>query len=212
MSWWWGKKAKALAGPIEDRIRSKYLSFRDLLSLNNQCLELMAGLQEDLQVVPPRRDVLGNRIVAIYEHVAGTVAALEKLTGMHFPQLREAVQGQQNEVERYVAACQELTVPRLSAWLSEVAVGAASEVGGKAAALGEVKNRLGLPVPDGYVLTTEAYRQFCGIPLWMSIRDTLRRFGSKRPRGFAGDLHQAPRNGHGVSGPEGRRNRHHGAR
>lgn len=41
--------------------------------------------------------------------------------------------------------------------------------------MGEIKNRLGLPVPDGYVLTTEAYRQFCGIPLWQQIRGALRR-------------------------------------
>ena len=41
-------------------------------------------------------------------------------------------------------------------------------------ALGEIKDRLGLAVPDGFVLTTEAYRQFCGIPFWSTIRDALR--------------------------------------
>ena len=45
------------------------------------------------------------------------------------------------------------------------------EAGSKAAVLGEIRNRLGLPVPDGFVLTTEAYRQYCGIPLWEKIRD-----------------------------------------
>ena len=40
--------------------------------------------------------------------------------------------------------------------------------------LGEIRNKLGLPVPDGFVLTTEAYRQYCGIPLWQEIRDATR--------------------------------------
>ena len=76
-------------------------------------------------------------------------------------------------MEAYVAASQEFVTPRLAAWISEIDARAVSEFGGKAAALGEIRNRLGLPVPDGYVLTTEAYRQFCGIPLWTSIRDCL---------------------------------------
>ena len=45
--------------------------------------------------------------------------------------------------------------------------------------LGEIRNRLGLPVPDGFVLTTEAYRQYCGIPLWAEIRDAIRNLDLK---------------------------------
>ena len=40
--------------------------------------------------------------------------------------------------------------------------------------LGEIKNKLRLPVPDGFVLTAHAYRQFCGIPLWQHFRDSTR--------------------------------------
>src|SRR5512139_3101874 len=75
---------------------------------------------------------------------------------------------------QYAAALEELKRPRLSAWLSEVNAASEDEIGSKAAVLGEVRNRLGLPVPDGFILTTEAYRQFCGIPLWTEIRDAVR--------------------------------------
>src|SRR5450432_2243129 len=44
----------------------------------------------------------------------------------------------------------------------------------KDAVLGEIQNRMGLPVPDGFVLTTEAYCQYCGIPLWEKFRDATR--------------------------------------
>ena len=172
--WWWKKKLGSSASSSVERIRQKYVNFRELLSLNNECLELMAGLQEDLQYIPARRDVVDTRVTAIFERAEGVVAALEKLAGGHYTALWEALQAQRNEVERYIAARQELVTPRLAARLSEVNADAVSEAGGKAALLAEVKNKIGLPVPDGFVLTTEAYRQFCGIPLWTSIRDALR--------------------------------------
>ena len=171
MSWWSKKKPAEPAKAVEDRIRRRYQSFRHLLSLNNECLELMAAIQEDLQFVLPWRDIVGPRISTVYSKTEATVAALERLTGINFPQLHEAIHAQQNEVERYIAARQELVAPNFSAWLGEIDGASVAEAGGKAAALAEVKNRIGLPVPDGYVITAEAYRQFCGIPLWEKIRD-----------------------------------------
>ena len=156
------------------RILRKYHSFRDLLTLNNECLELIAGLQEDLQFIFPLRDIVGDRVSAIFEKASGVVAALESLTGLRYLPLAQALSEQRNEVERYIAASQELAAPRLAARLSEIGIEAAAETGGKAAALGEVKNRLELPVPEGYVLTTAAYRLFCGIPHWQAIRDAVR--------------------------------------
>jgi len=169
-----GRDAGESAGAAADRVRAKYVSFRDLLTLNNEALEIMAGLQDDLQYVPPRRDVLGERVGAIFDKVAGVVAALERLTGVPQPTLSGALQSQRQTVERYSATLEELAQPRLSAWLSEVRAGSEAEVGSKAAMLGEVRNKLGLPVPEGFILTTEAYRRFCGIPLWQEIRDTTR--------------------------------------
>jgi pyruvate,water dikinase len=162
------------AGAAIARMRAKYASFRELLSLNNESLELMAGLQEDLQFVPPRQDVLGDRVAAIFARTGGVVAALERLTGFDQHTLQTALQSQRHDVERYAAALGELARPRLSAWLSEINAGAENDVGSKAAMLGEIRNKLGLPVPDGFVITTEAYRQYCGLPHWTKIRDITR--------------------------------------
>ena len=171
---WRRSTSKRLVGTAEQRIRQRYASFRELLELNTECLEVLSGLQEDLREVPPLRDALGGRITTIFDEAERIVAALGKLTGGRYSSLFAVLRDQRHDVETYIAACQELTTPRLSTSLSEVDAQAALEVGGKAAALGEIKNRLGLPVPDGYVLTTEAYRQFCGLPLWMAVRDATR--------------------------------------
>ena len=174
MFWRRNKHAGASAAAAEVRLREKYISFRRLLSLNSECLELMAGLQEDLHYIPPLRDVLGGRVVSIFEKARGIVDALGKMSGTTYPVLTQGLNQQQQEIENYISMRQESSPLRLAVWLSEIGSELAGEVGGKAAALGEIKNRLGLPVPNGYVLTTEAYRQFCGIPLWRAIRDSLR--------------------------------------
>ncbi len=134
----------------------------------------MAGLQEDLQFVPPLRDVIQDRIAAIYEKAEQIVDAIEKLTGIRQAQLREAVAAQRGEVERYIAACQELATPASPCDSPNWRRSRTLKPAAKRRRLAEMKNRLGLPVPDGYVLTTEAYRQFCGIPLWKEIRDSVR--------------------------------------
>jgi pyruvate, water dikinase len=165
----------ASATSAEARLRQKYLSFRNLLILNNDSLELMAGVQEDLQYVPPRREIFSQRVAAIFEKAAGIVASLETLTGASQRPLVRILEEQRLEVESYISRQQEKGPQRLSAWLSEVDLQSAAEVGGKAAALGEIRKHLEAPVPDGYVMTTEAYRRFCGIPLWEEFRTHLRR-------------------------------------
>ncbi len=170
--WWWRPEIRTTSP--EETIRTKYMSFRHLLAQNNDCLEILAGIQEDLQYVPPSRSVLSERIDLVLSKLENVVATLERLTGSGLSHLLEAVRAQREEVESYLAACDELPKPPLARSLSEVDMHSASEVGGKAAALGEIRNKLMFPVPDGFVLTAEAYRQFCGIPLWRQLRDATR--------------------------------------
>jgi len=160
-------------GAAADRVRAKYASFRELLALNNESLELMAGLQDDLQYAPPRREVLNGRVVTIFQRIGSVVAALERLTGVSQQALAAAVQEQQQEIENYKATLETLQPP-IWAWLAELNADSEREAGSKAAVLGEIRNRLRLPVPDGFVLTTEAYSQYCGMPLWREIRDVTR--------------------------------------
>ena len=113
-------------------------------------------------------------MAAIYEKAAGSLASLERMTARRYGVLSAALESQRRDVEAYLAQRQERMTPRLAARLSEIGEADAAEVGGKAASLGEVRNRLRIRVPDGYALTTEAYRQFFGVPHWKRVRDALR--------------------------------------
>lgn len=170
----WHKRAPQPAGSREEQIRRQYASFRRLLELNNEALELLAGIQEDLHFVAPLREVLEDRVETVYHKVNGTVAALEQLSGVQYDRLHHEAATQQTEIGTFIARSCELEHPELSAWLADVGAGDSNEVGGKAAALGEIKNTLRLAVPEGYVLTAEAYRQFCGAPMWQVIRDATK--------------------------------------
>ncbi len=179
LSWLFKRRPESASGSspsatTAERVRKKYLTFRELLTLNTECLEVIVGLQEDLTYIPPRRDIVEHRVGAIFDKAHEIVDALDRLTGIRHEKLYSALEVQRNEVERYIAALQELTNPRLAAWMYEIGIDHVGEMGGKAAALGEIKDKLDLPVPNGYVLTTEAYRQFCGVPHWHKIRDAIR--------------------------------------
>ncbi len=173
MAFWWRRQDNRPASP-EQTIRTKYVSFRRLLSLNNECLEMLACIQEDLHYALASRRVFGERLDLVFDTLEKIVATLERLTEKRFGALAESVRAQRDEVETYLAARDELASPPLARWLWEVDLHSAPEVGGKAAALGEIRNKLLLPVPDGFVLTAEAYRQFCGISLWKQLRDVTR--------------------------------------
>lgn len=172
----WHRQPSAPEAPAEvaKRVRAKYASFRELLTANNESLELMARLQEDLQHVPPRRDVIVSPVAGIFQRVRSVVDAMGRLSGDPQEVLEETLTAQQREIERFAATLEETAKPRLSAWLSEVNAASEPEVGSKASALGEIRNKLGLPVPDGFVLTAEAYWRYCGLPLWQEIRDATR--------------------------------------
>lgn len=161
-------------GPTDEIIRSKFKSFQSLQALNNESLELLARLQEDLQCVPPLRSHVGARIDAIFQKAESAVSELNHLCEGRYARLDDILRTQRHEVEAHIAAREELAASRLAARLSEIGPDDAEEVGGKAGVLGEIRNVLRLPVPDGFVLTTEAYSRFCGIPLWEIVRDETR--------------------------------------
>ena len=102
------------------------------------------------------------------------VASLDRLAGVRHTTLSAALREQRQEMDRYMTALDQAPAPPLALRLSEVNAKDVAEAGGKAAVLGEIHNKLGLPVPPGFVLTTEAYRRYCGIPLWSAIRDAAR--------------------------------------
>lgn len=162
-------------GVGSNTMRSRYAEFRSLLSLHNDSLEILTRIQENLRYIPAGAEVPGERAALVFDKVADVVRALEKLTGRGYRQLTAAVAAQRKEMDAWLRRQAEEPSPPFFLELAGIDRFSEPLVGGKAAMLGEVRNRLGLPVPDGSVLTAAAYRRVFGSFLWRQVRDLTRR-------------------------------------
>ncbi len=158
----------------EERVRRQYEEFKTLLASNNECLALMAGLQEDLRFAPPLPEVVGDRVAAIFDRTVSSIEALEKVSGKAYRSFHRLAERGRREVEAYLGVESHKDKPPMAVSLAQTDASQAGLVGGKAASLAEVAGRVGLPVPEGFVLTAGAYTQTVGVPLWREIRDALR--------------------------------------
>ena len=142
-------------------VKRKFDCFMRLLAENHVALRVVSELQEkasgdDLFEV----GYLRLNVETLSASVRTMIQQLDELSGGQYPHLQDVYR----EVDRRVTA--ELTQRRpipedaLTIPLAEITQERADSVGGKTAHLGEMRNRLGLPVPDGCAVSAYAYKRF----------------------------------------------------
>lgn len=139
--------------------QKKYESFKRLLDANNDTLELMARLEAvaegdfifDMQFIRSRSQAILQRVGTIVEelNLLGD-GRYQALVGL-FESLRQKI------TQEVAAPLENETVP-LVLPLTQVDRRHLHQVGGKNANLGELKNRLHIPTPEGFVITNAAFR------------------------------------------------------
>ncbi len=142
-------------------LAQRYAHFQRLLAANNQVLALMADMEEklsgdylfDLQYIRSTVHRLNQETTAL-------VAAINGLGGGRYEDLAEALKRITADVEDVLNRRREIPVAPLTIPFDDLHAGMAELVGGKNANLGEVKNRVGLPVPPGFAISTHAYKVF----------------------------------------------------
>jgi pyruvate, water dikinase len=152
------RRRKSPAG--EDFFQKKYQSFKKLLDANNAALEIMSRLETvsggdfvfDMQYIRAKSNAILDKCKEIIDEL--NVLGDNRYSAL-IP-IYEAIKAKiQHEIaEKSIRTSESVVLP-----LSQVDRRLLLEVGGKNANLGEIKNRLHLPTPDGFVLTAEAYRQ-----------------------------------------------------
>jgi pyruvate,water dikinase len=151
----WRKKKEGIPLPF------LFQKFRELLDCNNRGLDLMADMGEKLS-----GDYLFDRhyiesIVqeleqVIYKAVYNLNLIAPKKYFELFDALEKAKASIQAELDFQLAIPRGEYVYPLSSLNKEMS----DFVGEKMATLGEIKNRLGLPTPEGFVVSTYAYKRF----------------------------------------------------
>jgi pyruvate,water dikinase len=143
-------------------LQEKFAHFRRLLDNNNQALEIMADMEEKLHGdYVFDSSYLYSRTERLGQQAAEMVDSLNLLTQNRYQKdLAPLSQRLQQELDEVLAAVPTIPDTPFILPLSVLTQEIAPAVGAKMANLGEIGNRIGLPVPQGFAITAAAYKRF----------------------------------------------------
>lgn len=147
--------------PEKNAFLRKYRHFTNLLAGNNQALEIMAELEQICYGSEPfTLDYVTGQVEKLQARVYDIAEDLNAMSGGKYPELFDAVERIGIEVLRDLAQTKKIEPTALTLPLQMLSLDRVSEVGGKAANLGEIFNRVHLPVPRGFAVTAFAAYHF----------------------------------------------------
>ncbi len=135
----------------------RYASFKELLQSNADLAGILATLnatqrgERPLDVVQLRKEARR----ACY-HCARMAACLNDMSKQRYAPLIAAVENISARIEKELTKHSRGDVTAMTLSLTEVDASMAYSVGGKNANLGELRNMLDMPVPEGFAVTTRA--------------------------------------------------------
>ncbi|MBU1039593.1 MAG: pyruvate, phosphate dikinase [Proteobacteria bacterium] len=156
-----GSQNKRASRSEDDAVKRKYEYFKSLLIKNNRSLELLTELEHLLYENKPftldQVLTLSEDLISLVYDLAEDLNALShgKYPGLFDATERIGITVLKDLVRRKKLKKSELVLP-----LRALSASMADEVGGKAANLGEVANRAGLPTPQGFAVSAYACQQF----------------------------------------------------
>lgn len=141
--------------------KTKYERFKELLQSNDELSKIIADMEETLR---SERFVdmsyIRSQSARAAFHTYRMVAGLNSLSGEKYPTLYSVLEEINTRIKAEIERKEETSPGEWVLPYSAVGKEAAQWVGGKNANLGEVLNRVGLPVPEGFAITTRAFDSF----------------------------------------------------
>ncbi len=142
-------------------LRKKYGHFMELLSGNNKVLEVMADMEEKFAgEFLFDRHFIDSGVANISENVYRIIYNLNELSGGKYPLLYDSFTRIRSEVEHVLSKKTQIPVSGFTIPLDNIDKEMFPVAGGKNANLGEVMNRVHLPVPEGFAITAYAFKYF----------------------------------------------------
>ncbi|MBI5570897.1 MAG: phosphoenolpyruvate synthase [Desulfomonile tiedjei] len=141
--------------------RFRYACFKDLLASNTELLNIITDFEEKLR----GQETFGMSYIrsqatrAVF-HALRMVKSLDDLSGHRYPVLFRVVADINQAIKQELGKTKELP---LTDWVLPyplVTKEMVDWVGGKSANLGELLNKVGLPIPEGFAITTRSYEFF----------------------------------------------------
>ncbi len=154
-------KPRLTPGELQAAFRGHYKEFRALLTANNNALELMAEMEQALDPGHPfgMAFIRGN-CTALSVNIYKMIHHLTRLADGRYTELDQPFRTITKQLEQVIASRLVSTEGAPILAMEEVDASKVDQVGEKMANLGEVRNRVGLRTPDGFVITASAARKF----------------------------------------------------
>ncbi|MBP8645054.1 MAG: phosphoenolpyruvate synthase [Syntrophobacteraceae bacterium] len=153
------------------RLRLYHTEFRKLLSANNSLLETIGDLEQKLSGRDYiDRSFIKRKVVRILADTHAMVESINVISGNRYEALRQVEEEISDRLTRAVEEESSSGPGMLVTDLHEIDGSQGDWVGGKMANFGELANVLRLPTPEGFAVTTEAYRLLVeegGIRSWV---------------------------------------------
>ncbi|HMK56739.1 MAG TPA: PEP/pyruvate-binding domain-containing protein [Dissulfurispiraceae bacterium] len=146
---------------IREAFRSKYASFNQLLAKNNHVLELMADMEEKRSgEFLFDRSYVEKMTASISEGIHEIIERLNMISGDRYRPLYDRYSIINSGIQELLARKTEIPSGSLTIPFENVTGDLTDRLGGKNAHLGEVRNRIHLPTPDGFAISTYAFKKF----------------------------------------------------
>ncbi len=144
-----------------DHLKKRYQFFQGLLSNNNAVLELMADMEEKVSgEFLFDRHYITHKTSEIAAGVKIIVDRLNDISDNKYALLHEIFSDIISRIEKFLTRGSEIPVSSYTISFGEITREMVDRLGGKNANLGEVRNRLRLPAPDGFAISAFAFKKF----------------------------------------------------
>lgn len=149
------------AEALRHAFKTRYHHFKRLLNANNRALEIMAEMEEGLAGTKPfGMTFVRSRCTAVSTSVWQIAKNLNDLSPQKYDDLYGRFKEIQLKINPYIAHRGVTKEGPLVVPLSQVNKDMADQVGSKIANLGELRNRLQIPVQNGFAVTASGYHRF----------------------------------------------------
>jgi pyruvate,water dikinase len=157
-----------------ETLRLRVERLRDLVERNNRVLELMADAEEKLGgEFLFDKGYLRRLDAELAAAVHAVVQDLAQISEEHQKALEAAFQQIRDRIAAILAEEKRIPAGPLCVQLEQLGSEEAAQAGEKMARLGELRSRLGIPVPPGFVVTASALDGFIGHPSLASLIGVL---------------------------------------
>ncbi len=141
--------------------RFKYTLFKELLAANSELLTILSDMEEKLK----GNHIFGSLYIKSQAnralmHTFKMVKNLNVLSGGRYIALYDILDKLNQQITSIINEKQEIKLKVNVIQYSHILKKDADWVGGKSANIGEIKNRLNIPVPEGFAITTRAFDSF----------------------------------------------------